>query len=157
MSRPSPGLLLLAPVALGVFLLDRLTKTLVQHSMSPGDHVSVLGDLLWIYYARNTGIAFSLARSHSSAVFVFDIAAIAFIIYLTSRVPAGEPWMRLGLGLVLGGAIGNAVDRVLAGSVTDFIDFRVFPVFNVADMGITVGAALLAWRLYAGSRQGEPG
>jgi len=156
-SRPSPGLLLLAPVALGVFLADRVTKTLVQNSMSPGDHVAVLGDLLWIDYARNTGIAFSLARSHGAAVFVFDIVAIAFIVYLTTRLPPGETWMGLGLGLVLGGAIGNALDRVLAGAVTDFIDFRVFPVFNVADMGVTVGAALLAWRLYAGSRHAEPG
>jgi len=142
-------------VAATVFALDRLTKLLVQRSMSPGDHVSVVGDLFWIDYARNTGIAFSLARTHGGAVFIFDLVAIAFILYLAFRLPPGEPWMRLGLALVLGGAIGNATDRVLAGSVTDFIDFRVFPVFNVADMGITVGAVLLAWRLYAGSRRSQ--
>ena len=156
MSRPGLRSVLVVPVGLVVFILDRLTKLMVQHSLSPGDHVVVLGDILWIDYARNTGIAFSIARSHGSAVFVFDLVAIAFIVYLARRLPAGEPWMSLGLGLVLGGAVGNALDRVLAGSVTDFIDFRVFPVFNVADMGITVGAVLLAWRLYAGSRRETP-
>ncbi|MFN2463967.1 MAG: signal peptidase II [Candidatus Dormibacteria bacterium] len=143
------------PVALLVFVLDRVTKAVVQASLTPGQHVQVLGDLLWVDYARNTGIAFSLARSHGSAVFIFDVVAILFIIYLALNLPPGETWMPIGLGLVLGGAVGNALDRVLAGAVTDFIDFRVFPVFNVADMGITVGAAVLAWRLYRGSRTEE--
>ncbi|GAC1335074.1 MAG: signal peptidase II [Candidatus Dormibacteria bacterium] len=155
MSRPGLRVLRMIPVALTVFALDRISKLLVQRSMAPGDHVSVVGDLLWIDYTRNAGIAFSIARTHGGAVFIFDVVAIAFILYLAFRLPPGEPWMRLGLSLVLGGAIGNALDRVLAGSVTDFIDFRVFPVFNVADMGITVGAALLAWRLYAGSRRSK--
>ncbi|MGI8608814.1 MAG: signal peptidase II [Candidatus Dormibacteria bacterium] len=142
-------------VALIVFVLDRVTKIAVQHNLALGEHVSVVGDLLWIDHSQNTGIAFSLATSFSSIVFVFDIGAILFILYLARRVPRTEPWMRLGLGLVLGGAIGNVVDRVLAGSVTDFIDFRVFPVFNVADSAISVGAILLAWRLYMGSKATE--
>jgi signal peptidase II len=145
--------MLLIHIALAVFLLDRLSKLAVQHSLAPGEHFPVLGDLLWVDYARNTGIAFSLARGQGGLVFVFDVVAIAVIVYLARRVPRREPWLRVGLGLVLGGAVGNALDRVLAGSVTDFIDFRVFPVFNIADMGITIGAALIAWRLYAGSRE----
>ncbi|HEV1997116.1 MAG TPA: signal peptidase II [Candidatus Dormibacteraeota bacterium] len=142
-------------VALVVFILDRASKVAIQHNLALGEHVSVLGDFLWFNHSQNTGIAFSLATSHSSIVFFFDVIAILFILYLARRVPAGEPWMRLGLGLVLGGAIGNVVDRVLAGSVTDFIDFRVFPVFNVADSAITVGAILIAWRLYVGSKTTE--
>jgi signal peptidase II len=140
-------------VALAVVVVDRVTKLAIQHNLRLGDHVSVVGDLLWFDHSQNTGIAFSLATSHSSIVFVFDMVAILFILYLARRVPPGEPWLRLGLGLVLGGAVGNVVDRVLAGSVTDFIDFRVFPVFNVADSAITVGAILVAWRLYAGSKE----
>ena len=145
--------MLLLLVAIAVFIVDRLTKVAIQQNLPLGQHVSVVGDLLWFDHSQNTGIAFSLATSHSSIVFVFDVLAILFIVYLARRVPAGERWMRLGLGLVLGGAIGNVVDRVLAGSVTDFIDFRVFPVFNVADSAITVGAVLIAWRLYRGSNQ----
>ncbi|HEY8740255.1 MAG TPA: signal peptidase II [Candidatus Dormibacteraeota bacterium] len=140
-------------VALVVFILDRVTKLAIQHNLGLGDHVQVLGDILWLDHTQNSGIAFSLARTHSGLVFVFDILAIVFILYLARRMPSGEPWMRLGLGMVLGGAVGNAVDRVLAGSVTDFIDFRIWPVFNVADMGVTVGALLIAWRLYVGSRR----
>ena len=142
-------------VALVVFILDRASKVAIQHNLALGEHVSVVGDLLWFDHSQNTGIAFSLATSHSSIVFVFDVLAILFILYLARRAPRGEPWMRLGLGLVLGGAIGNVVDRVLAGSVTDWIDFRVFPVFNVADSAITVGAILIAWRLYMGSKTTE--
>jgi signal peptidase II len=145
--------MMLLVVALIVFVLDRVSKMLIQHNLALGEHVSVVGDLLWFDHSQNTGIAFSLATSHSSIVFVFDVAAILFILYLARRVPRAETWLRLGLGLVLGGAIGNVVDRVLAGSVTDFIDFRFFPVFNVADSAITVGAILIAWRLYVGSKQ----
>ena len=145
--------MMLLVVALIVFILDRISKMLIQHNLALGEHVSVVGDLLWLDHSQNTGIAFSLATSHSSIVFVFDVLAILFILYISRRVPKAETWLRLGLGLVLGGAIGNVVDRVLAGSVTDFIDFRVFPVFNVADSAITVGAVLIAWRLYASSKQ----
>ena len=144
--------MMLLLVALAVLVVDRLTKVAIQHNLALGEHVRVVGDLLWLEHSQNTGIAFSLATSHSSVVFVFDIIAILFILYLARRVPRREPWLRLGLGLILGGAIGNVVDRVLAGSVTDFIDFRVFPVFNVADMGISVGAVIIAWRLYVSSK-----
>jgi signal peptidase II len=145
---------MLIVVALVVFILDRVSKLAIQQNLALGDHVAVLGGLFWFDHTQNSGIAFSLARSHGGVVFVFDIIAILFILYLTTRVPPGEPWLRVGLGMVLGGAIGNALDRVLAGSVTDFIDFRIWPVFNVADMGVTIGAVIIAWRLFAGSRQG---
>lgn len=144
---------MLIAVALVVLVLDRITKLVVQHNLPLNDHVPVLGDVLWIDHTQNTGIAFSVARTHSGAVFVFDIIAILFIAYLARRAPSGEPWLRVGLGLVLGGAVGNVIDRILAGSVTDFIDFRIWPVFNVADMGITIGALIIAWRLWSGSRQ----
>jgi signal peptidase II len=144
---------MLIAAALVVLVLDRITKLVIQHNLAHNDHVSVLGDLLWIDHTQNSGIAFSLARSQGGVVFVFDIIAILFIAYLASRAPRGEPWLRVGLGLVLGGAVGNVIDRVLAGSVTDFIDFRIFPVFNVADIGITIGALIIAWRLWSGSRQ----
>lgn len=144
---------MLIAAALVVLVLDRITKLVIQHDLALNDHMSILGDLLWIDRTQNSGIAFSLARSQGGVVFVFDILAILFIAYLARRAPSGEPWLRVGLGLVLGGAVGNVIDRVLAGSVTDFIDFRIFPVFNVADIGITVGALIIAWRLWSGSRQ----
>jgi signal peptidase II len=144
---------MLVAAGLVVLVVDRLTKLAVQHNLGLNQHVSLVGDLLWLDHTQNTGIAFSLARTHGGVVFIFDVLAIVFITYLARRAPHDERWLRVGLGLVLGGALGNVVDRVLAGSVTDFIDFRVFPVFNVADMGISVGAAIIAWRLWAGSRQ----
>ncbi|MEA2682674.1 MAG: signal peptidase [Chloroflexota bacterium] len=144
---------MLIAVALVVLVLDRVTKVLVQHNLALNDHVPVLGDLLWIDHTQNTGISFSIARSYGGVVFVFDIIAILFIAYLARRAPKDEPWLRVGLGLVLGGAVGNVIDRILAGSVTDFIDFRIWPVFNLADMGITVGALIIAWRLWSGSKQ----
>ena len=142
-------------VALLVFVADRLSKLAVQRTLAPGGHARVLGDLLWIDNAQNTGIAFSLARSHSDVVLVFAVVAIVAILFYSRRIPRGDTWMRVGLGLVLGGAVGNAFDRLVAGSVTDFIDIRVFPVFNIADSGITIGALLIAWRLWMGSRE-EP-
>jgi signal peptidase II len=136
-----------------VLIIDRLSKLAVERNLAPGAHVSVLGDVLWIDHTRNTGIAFSLFRTHGSLVFVFDLVAIGAILYFARRLPPAEPWLAVGLGLVLGGAMGNALDRVLSGAVTDFIDLRVWPVFNLADSAISVGALLVAWRLYAGPRQ----
>lgn len=100
---------------------------------------------------ENTGVAFGLFRGQGFAV---TLATLAVLVGLGGSIlrgvrPTAPPcrWMVLGLGLVLGGALGNLADRARLGAVVDFFDFRVWPVFNVADSCITVGAVLVALQL----------
>jgi signal peptidase II len=141
----SPALLI--AVASAAFLVDRVSKFAVQRYIPVGDSRPVAGGLVYLDHAQNTGAAFSLAPSLGNLFLVFAVVATIAIIYYYRRVPRAEVWTRVALGLILGGALGNAVDRVVAGSVTDFIDLRFWPVFNLADSAIVVGAVILAWRL----------
>jgi signal peptidase II len=155
-ARPCTRLLLgLAGV---VLLLDLVTKVVVVALIEPGEDIRVLGGLLYLTQLRNLGAAFSFAEG---ATIVFSVIAIvvAAVILRTARKVFSSGWA-VALGLVLGGAVGNLVDRVfrdpgfLRGGVVDFLsvfapDGRVWPVFNVADSAIVCGAvlgALLALR-----------
>jgi signal peptidase II len=146
--RAQPGSpALLIAVACAAFLVDRASKFAVQRYIPLGGSRPLAGGLVYIDHAQNTGAAFSLAPSLGNLFLVFAAVATVAIVYYHRRVPRAEVWTRVALGLILGGALGNALDRVLSGSVTDFIDLRFWPVFNLADSAIVVGAVILAWRL----------
>jgi signal peptidase II len=134
---------LLAAVALLVFCADQVTKAIVTRALGQGNVVVILGGAAQLEYARNTGAAFSLFRSGGGLFAVIAIVVSAGIL-VYYRSTAGGPFLvRLALGCILGGALGNLVDRVRLGYVVDFIDFRWWPVFNVADSCIVVGVLLL--------------
>jgi signal peptidase II len=137
---------ILLVLAVLVFVADRLTKLLVQR-MALGSSLPLLGGAVSIDHAQNTGAAFSVGLGLGNLFLVFALAAAVGIVIVYRRLPPGDLWMRAALGMVLGGALGNALDRVLYGSVTDFIDLHWWPVFNVADSSIVVAAVILAWRL----------
>ncbi|HEY6539252.1 MAG TPA: signal peptidase II [Candidatus Dormibacteraeota bacterium] len=137
--------------ALAVFVVDRLTKYWVTHALS-------LGQQLWpdspvhIYYTVNNGAAFSILPDADwlfLAVAVLVVLAIAWKWRLLALQPV---WVQVGVGLLLGGALANAVDRVSQGYVVDFIQFPHFPIFNVADSGITVGVLILVVRITMASQ-----
>jgi signal peptidase II len=146
-SRPLSRQSLLYLVALAAFLLDRVTKALVQHNLALDAPHRLLGGVVYLTRTQNTGAAFSVGVSFGTFFLLLAAIVSAGIIVYNRRIPSREIWLRIGLGMILGGALGNALDRAVAGSVTDFIDLRWFPVFNVADSSITVGAALSALRL----------
>ena len=130
-------------VALVVFVLDRVTKSIVNATVPFGTEVPVVGHLVGITNIRNSGAAFGFAPV---GPWVFLAAAIAvsvgLIVYVV-RQP-GDLSADAVLGLILGGAVGNAFDRVInGGGVTDFINFHFWPVFNVADSAVSIGVALL--------------
>jgi signal peptidase II len=131
------------PVVLMVIVLDQITKYLVARYMSPFDSIGVL-PFLHIVSIRNMGAAFGMFRGFGSGFFIgISFAAIAFVIWLLMK----SSYNYLGLSLVLGGAIGNLIDRVLHGKVIDFIDFSVgrfhWPAFNVADSALTIGIIII--------------
>jgi signal peptidase II len=130
-------------VALVVIVLDRVTKSIVNATVPYGTEVAVVGHLVGITNVRNSGAAFGFAPVGPWFFLVASlIVSIGLILYVV-RQP-GDLRADGVLGLVLGGALGNAFDRILnGGGVTDFINFHFWPVFNVADSAISIGVVLL--------------
>jgi len=150
-----PGMLHYALIGLPVLIIDQLTKAWVRASMALGERIELLPVLSWLHL-ENPGAAFSfLANAGGWQRWFFVALALAFSVWLLwelSRLPQqGQRLLAIGHGLVLGGALGNLVDRVHAGAVTDFVLVHwreaYFPTFNVADAAITLGAAI--WILMA--------
>ena len=128
-----------------ILVLDQVSKYLVRMYMVPYRVHAVLPPLFYLTYVRNPGAAFGfLSRWPFLSVFIaFLVMPVAIFMY--RRFFTAEPLMAAALGLVMGGALGNLVDRLLTGVVTDFLDFRVWPVFNLADSAIVVGVGMIIW------------
>ena len=126
-----------------IVLLDQAAKAIVEANLVPGEHVDVLGPLQ-LTSSHNTGVAFGLAGGSGAGVVVLTLAALGLILVLFGREP-DRPAMWIAVGLLAGGALGNLADRARVDAVTDFIDLPAWPPFNVADIAITAGVALLAW------------
>jgi signal peptidase II len=125
-----------------VVALDQVAKGLIEAHLAPGEHVDVLGPLGFTL-AHNRGVAFGLASGGGTALVALTVAALIFVGVLFARDPT-RPWMWVAFGLLAGGAIGNLVDRVRAGAVTDYIDLLSWPPFNLADVAVTLGVVVLA-------------
>jgi signal peptidase II len=142
-----------ALVAALALAADQVTKAIVRGSVEPGETVSALPGVDIVRVA-NDGIAFGLFDDVSSGVLVAIAALFTLVLGWFCVAMADRPGLWLALGLLAGGAIGNLVDRVREGFVTDFIDPPAWPAFNLADIEITVGVLLLAWILL---RDPDPG
>jgi signal peptidase II len=146
----------LASISGLVLALDQWSKYLVRTQLEVGQVWSPIEGLA--AYARiihwnNTGAAFGMLPT---AGIVFTIVALAVsvaIVYYFPRVPESQTAVRIALALQLGGAVGNLIDRILLGTVTDFISLSTFPVFNVADASITLGVALLLAAMWVQDRR----
>jgi signal peptidase II len=141
-----------AATALLVVGLDQLTKHTVAAGITPGEEHKFLPGIQLVH-VRNTGVAFSLFSGGGTLVLAFTLAALALLVgYLALR--PRRPWLWLPTGLLVGGAVGNLIDRVAHGAVTDFIKLPFWPAFNVADMAITFGVLALLWVL-EGARKND--
>lgn len=135
--------------ALITVILDQLVKHFVYTYMELGETIPVIRSVFHFTYISNPGAAFGVLPHQD--FFLLGIVGVLFIAFfwLRKRIPAKPLYFPLAVGCVLGGALGNAIDRVRFGGVVDFIDFRVWPVFNVADMAICLGVTLIMfyfWR-----------
>jgi signal peptidase II len=125
-------------LAVGIFVLDRITKNLVAAEIPYGTEVSVIGHVVGITNVRNSGAAFGVAPAFAVFFLVASVVvAIGLVVYVL-RTPSNL-WNNVVLGLVLGGTLGNGYDRIVHGTVTDFVNVHFWPVFNVADSAISIG------------------
>lgn len=136
-----------AAVAAVIITLDQLTKLWVVRTLGPETMTTflpLLGDTVRIAYSHNTGVAFSMLQGHAELLSISTLLIVAGAIYFYStQLPNRQLHIQIILGLILGGALGNLVDRVRLGYVVDFFQVGWFPIFNLADSAITVGACLL--------------
>lgn len=131
------------PLAAGLVIgLDQLTKVLALRYLSPGTSYPVIPHLFHLTLVENEGIAFGLFQGSKEVLLVLITASIGVLVLLGFRMNFTRWHVPWGLGLILGGAVGNWMDRVRTGAVTDFLDFRIWPVFNLADTAITVGVGI---------------
>ncbi len=138
---------LVAAIVLG---LDQLTKHTVAAGIAVGESKKFLPGVNLVHY-RNTGVAFNVFSSGGTLVLVFTLAALALLLAYFALHPE-RPWLWIPTGMLVGGAVGNLIDRIASGAVTDFIKLPHWPAFNVADMSITFGVLVLLWVL-EGPRQ----
>jgi len=126
-----------------VFILDRITKIIAVRTMSYGQSINVLPNIFHITLVSNNGTAFGLMKGQNVILAVVAaVAVVLIVIYAVTHKGLGFA-VSLALGLILGGALGNLLDRIKFGYVIDFFDFRIWPVFNIADSAITVGMIIL--------------
>jgi signal peptidase II len=130
-------------IALVVAITDRLTKVAIMRSMTENESIPLIPGVLHLTYIHNTGAAFGLFQRGTFVLIGISVAVVVMVVAAMRHPLAAGTWARLALGLVLGGAIGNLYDRVVFGYVVDFLDVRIWPVFNVADSCLVVGGILV--------------
>lgn len=146
-AKPRRRIRLLVSVAAVILALDVVTKVLAVRLLTPGQPVSIIGDTVTWTLVRNSGAAFSMATGYTWVLTLIASGVVIGIIWMGRRLVS--PWWAIGLGMILGGAMGNLVDRFfrspapLRGHVVDFLSIGWWPVFNVADPSVVGGAILL--------------
>lgn len=143
---------LLFLILVPVVILDQVSKVLIANNLYQNQSIELIPGFLNIVYVRNPGAAFGILKDANPLIRILSLIIVAFIAlviiyYLYMRVTDGNLWEKFGLGLIMGGTIGNLVDRIRMGEVVDFIDIYIksyhWPAFNVADTAITSGVVLM--------------
>lgn len=151
-SRDSGVIALAGLTAVAVIAADQMTKAVARNAVSGSGSNELLGGLIKIVDVRNSGVAFGqLSGGGIIVALVVALALVALLWYFLSHL--GTPLIWLATGLVVGGAVGNIIDRVRAGAVTDFIKLPHWPAFNLADAAITVGVISLVVLVEIDSRR----
>ena len=141
----------LAAVAAAAIVADQVTKYLVTSRLALDQSVKVLGPLS-LHHVQNSGIAFGLFANTTAAVVAVTMFAVVWMLWFFARSGARHPVFPAALGLLVGGSVSNLADRMRLGHVTDFLDLRYWPAFNLADSFIVAGVAILLGALFAADR-----
>lgn len=128
--------------------LDQFTKNYVQHHFTLGQSIPVIPNFFHLTYILNRGAAFGILSNQR--VFFLLIAFILVLLcwYFRKQIRSKGVSLIFGTAILLAGTVGNAYDRYTYGAVIDFFDFRIWPIFNIADIGICVGVIIIAWHIW---------
>jgi len=126
-----------------VFCIDWLSKFYVKLNLSPGESIPIINDFFYLTYLKNRGIIFGLFFPPTISIIVVSGIIITVLLFLLGKISPKSRWQKISLGLLWGGLLANFFDRLWDGNVVDFLNFRFWPVFNVADITICIGAVLL--------------
>ena len=153
-----PDYLILIAIAGTIAIVDQLTKNAVRKSLVYGESwmpLEWLAPYARILHIQNTGAAFGMFKDGSLIFTGLAVLVTIFILYYFPQVPKEEWPLRLAMGMQMGGALGNLIDRLQFGHVTDFISIGNFPIFNIADSSISVGAAVLILGIWISERKAK--
>jgi signal peptidase II len=144
-------------IALFVILLDQITKWFIVNNMYLGENIAIIDNLLYITSHRNRGAAWGILQGQMWLFYVITVIVIIGIIYYLYKEAKGKWLLGVSLGLMLGGAIGNFIDRVIRKEVVDFIHTFIFnynfPVFNIADSALVIGVIMLMIQILRDERE----
>ncbi len=130
-------------VALAVFFLDMATKLLVVNKMDMGQSIPIIKNVFHFTYIVNRGAAFGIFPQGNFIFILISFVGIIMVVGLYKKLNKEEFFLRLPLGFILGGILGNLFDRIFRGEVVDFFDFRIWPIFNFADTFICIGISII--------------
>jgi len=147
-------------IALFVIVLDQVSKWIIVKEMEYGQSITIIDNVLYITSHRNQGAAWGILQGKMWFFYLITVLVIIGIIVFLNRLPKREVWLKVALALMLGGAIGNFIDRVIRKEVVDFIHTYIFsydfPIFNVADSSLVVGVAIMfIATIFEGKRKKE--
>ena len=131
-------------LAFFIFFLDRFIKGYVQTAFDLGKSVQIIPSFFSITYLHNTGAGFSLFQNMQLVLILISLLALFLIYYYFSDLPK-KPYIHAAIGLILGGILSNLYDRVFLGYVVDYLDFHIWPIFNLADSALSVGIIFLIY------------
>jgi signal peptidase II len=134
-------------LSLLIVAADYASKYYIKSAMAEGASIPVIDGFFHITYILNPGAAFGRLPNQRALFVVAGVALLAFLLVMLPHIKRQPLYLQTGASLMAGGAIGNLVDRVQVGEVVDFLDFRVWPVFNVADAAICIGAGFVLWSM----------
>ena len=131
----------------GVVALDQITKAIVMRSFVPGESLPILQDIFHLTYVLNPGAAFGILSNQRMFLMLMGAGLIAATLYFYPLLKKSDDFLRFGAIAILSGAVANLIDRVQIGCVVDFFDFRIWPVFNVADIAIVLGMGFMIYAI----------
>lgn len=134
-------------IIIGIILVDQLSKYYIQSLMPIGMSIPIIENIFHLTYILNPGAAFGILENQRWFFVVVAFIMLVCILYIYPRIKAEVLSLRLGIALLVGGAIGNVIDRARTGYVVDFFDFRIWPIFNIADIAIVVGVGIIVYYL----------
>ena len=134
-------------ILLFVVAVDQSTKYLITANMMEGASIPLIKGIFHLTYILNSGAAFGILENSRWFFVAAAVGVLGALFYWRRHIRNEKPLIRFGSALFAGGALGNLIDRVRIGMVIDFFDFRVWPIFNVADIAICVGAGLIIWSM----------